>query len=208
MFSLIFSIILSLFHKKLVKNILIAITVFWGIFYPYQAIKQFYLSNAQSEKTLNGTRWISYSTPADWDVINYINKNFHERVIIAEAVGDSYTTYGRISTFTGMITPMGWKTHEWTWRFEGKNAKNSKPKESVETGWGQIAKISQDIENLYNTNNIALAKEIIKKYGINFVYIGELEKATYPAINENKFYKLGKVEFQSSKSALISLDKI
>ena len=35
---------------------------------------------------------------------------------IAEAPGDSYTAYERVSVITGISTPAGWKVHEWLWR--------------------------------------------------------------------------------------------
>ncbi len=177
-----------------------------GLFYPYQAIKQFYFPDgAQTATTLDGSAWMKATTPGDWETVNYINANFHDRVVLAEAVGDSYTTYGRITTFTGMITPMGWQTHEWTWRFDGKAALSAAPGQAVETGWGSVSSVAGNIEQLYETKSADIARQIVAQYGIQYVYVGALERTKYPGLQEQKFSKLGRVVFESGDSKLFAI---
>ena len=193
------------FYTKYLGLGLLTVALIAGLFYPFQAIKQFYWSNSLSNLTLDGADWMKQATLADWQTIDFINQNFQDRKVIAEAVGNSYTAYSRITTYTGMITPMGWQTHEWTWRLDAKAVARAKPGENVETGWGAVAKITDDIGQLYNTPNSADASQIIARYGISYVYVGDLERTAYPGLQEAKFGQLGSVVFESGSSRLYAI---
>ena len=43
-----------------------------------------------------------------------------------------------------------------------------------------------DIQTLYATSNWTAAQEIINRYNIRYIYVGWLERSTYP-VNEEKF---------------------
>jgi uncharacterized membrane protein len=186
--------------------VLVVLVVGGGLFYPYQAIKQFYFPDGgQTTTTLDGSQWMKDANLGDLETVNYINANFHDRVVLAEAVGDSYTTYSRITTFTGMITPMGWQTHEWTWRFDGSAAVNAMSGQALETGWGPVSTVGLNMRQLYETENVDTARQIIKQYGIRYVYVGALERIKYPALQEQKFLELGRVVFESEDSKLFAI---
>ncbi len=215
LFSLIFAFCISLLagHEKVKKTKLvkwlIILVITSGAFYPYQAIKQFYLNDKDKNiESLNGSLWMQTSMGDDLAAIEFINQNIKHRAVIVEAVGDSYTSYARINTFTGSIAPVGWQTHEWTWRFEGKNAKNFKSGEQVETGWGKVAKVASDIQKLYETKDITEAKQIIESYKIEYIYVGNLERQKYLNIFEDKFYQIGSIIFEAGGSKLFMVKKI
>ena len=190
--------------------ILTLLAVIGGLFYPYQAVQQFYSSNSAAAKTLDGSEWMkdfdNYKYKNDYAVVNYINKNFPNRVVIAEAVGDSYTQFSRIATFSGMITPIGWQTHEWTWRFSYKAPSSGPINQTVETGWGAVSAIAQDMQMLYNTPSPQVAQALINKYNISYIYVGDLERNTYPSLDEQKFSALGHIEFQYGNSKLFKVN--
>ena len=98
--------------------------------------------------------------------------------VIAEAVGGAYSAYARISIYTGLPTVLGWGNHEGQWR------------EYALQGSRQ-----QDIETLYTTPDWFIAQEIINRYDIRYIYIGGLERTTYP-VNEDKFKQFLKPVFQ------------
>jgi uncharacterized membrane protein len=218
MLSIIFSVLVTFIYRdrtakdhatgRVAAFFLVLVSVVGGLVYPREAIKQFYTPSINYvNKTLDGSGWMKNNTPNDWETVKYINGNIHKRSVIAEAVGDSYTTFSRIATFTGMITPMGWKTHEWTWRFEGKNAENAAPGVTVETGWGAVAKVAEDIKTLYATADISEARRIIEQYGIEYVYIGDMERTTYfNNLEEQKFFTLGTMVFESGGSRLFKVN--
>lgn len=93
--------------------------------------------------------------------------------IMAEAVADtggSYTTYNLISTFSGMPTVLGWIGHESQWR----------------GGYEEIGSRQNDLVELYSTANWQRAKDVIDRYNIRYIVVGELERQTY-AVEVTKF---------------------
>lgn len=186
-------------------RLLVIIAVVMGAFYPYQAIRQFYLSN-HTGLTLDGAEWMRAKDAGDWDAINYINHTIPDRVVIAEAVGDSYSTHSRITTYTGMITPMGWQSHEWTWRFHVTDETASLPDARKDTGWNAISQVGSDIQTLYQTNDIAQAMQIIKRYDIAYVYVSNKERQAYLKLQEEKFEMIGKRVFSAQNSSLYKIN--
>ncbi len=92
--------------------------------------------------------------------------------VIAEAVGDGYSAYARISMLTGLQTVLGWPGHEAQWRG------TSEPQGSRRN----------DIERLYATTRWDEAQAIIEQYNIRYIYIGTLERVSMP-VNEEKFQR-------------------
>jgi uncharacterized membrane protein len=85
-------------------------------------------------------------------------------------VGDGYSGYARISTYTGLQTLLGWPGHEAQWR--GSFAPQGTRRE--------------DVTRLYTTSRWEEAQAIIAQYKVRYVYIGTLERASMP-VNEEKF---------------------
>jgi len=100
--------------------------------------------------------------------------------ILAEAqiIGGSYTSYGRISVYTGLPAVLGWPGHEGQWRDNALQGSRL-----------------QDIETLYTTSDWATAQEIIDRYNIRYIVVGNLERTTYQ-VNEDKFNRFLKPAFQ------------
>ena len=95
--------------------------------------------------------------------------------VIAEAVGPnggSYTGYARVSEYTGLPAVLGWAGHESQWR----------------GSYDPQGSRQDDIASLYRTPNWDTAHEILNKYNIRYVYIGDLEQSTYP-VQEAKFQR-------------------
>lgn len=90
--------------------------------------------------------------------------------VIAEAIGGSYTEYGRISVYTGLPTVLGWPGHEVQWRgtAEPQGARQA------------------DIKLLYETEDWDTARPIIEQYNIRYIVVAALERSTY-AVQEQKF---------------------
>ena len=186
------------FSPRLIARIIIVTAAVGGAFYPIHAVQDYYLGN-KNEQTLSVAQWMQWQEPGDYAVVDYINRAMRVRKVIAEAVGDSYTNHARIASYTGMITPMGWMTHEWTWRFhlpaEGSN----------DTGWDAVAAVSGDIRALYETSDSAEALRVIEKYNIDYVYAGKMERAAYPNLQEEKFTRLGSLVFETDGGRLYEI---
>ncbi len=99
--------------------------------------------------------------------------------VVAEAIGGSYSNYGRVSAYTGLPTVLGWPFHEYQWRgtFSIQGAREA------------------DIKTLYVTPDWQTAKEILDRYHIRYVYVGSLER--FEPLNEEKFRLFLGVAFQN-----------
>jgi len=98
--------------------------------------------------------------------------------VLAEAIGGSYSGYGRVSTLTGLPTVLGWPGHESQWR-GGHQEQGSR---------------QGDIETLYATADWNAAMEIIARYNIRYVFVGNLERGK--PLREEKFQRNMRMVFQ------------
>ncbi len=183
----------------------IMLAVFFGLFYPFRAVNEFYLSSS-SPRTLDGSLFLKTLFPDDYAAINWLNKNMHERKILVEAAGDSYKEFGRISVFSGMINPINWLTHEWGWHFKPEGRKSTNPSVPKESGWGKVSAVSGDVRQIYESNDPEETRILLKKYGAEFVYIADLERKEYPNLSEQKFYELVQIAFSLGNSKLFRLN--
>ncbi|KKT42279.1 MAG: YYY membrane protein [Candidatus Giovannonibacteria bacterium GW2011_GWA2_44_13b] len=177
----------------------VAIVVFFGAYYPYQAINQFYLSSLPPY-SLDGSLFLKKLYPDDYATVQWLKNNVRKREVVVEAAGDSYSDYGRLSVFTGSINPIQWLTHEWTWHFSPP--KDAKPGMQVESGWGKVAAISGEVRQIYESPSAEQTKMLLEKYNAKYIYIGNLERKEYPGMQEQKFSELGELVFSSGNSRL------
>ena len=159
------------------------------LIYPVFAINSYY-QDLKIYQGLNGINYLSSLYPGDYNLINWINQNIKGQPVILEANGDSYTDYARISANTGLPTVIGWPVHEWLWRGT----------------YDIVAPRITDVQTLYTTPEINVAKNLIKKYNISYVVVSTLERQKYPNINEQTFMKLGKLIYQNSGTKLYKIN--
>lgn len=203
------------FHNKyfiildIVFSNVLVLMIFAKLIYPFFSFNQFYapeLSLQQTQKlTLDGSIYVKYQNTADYETIKWINKNEKKRVILVEAVGSAYSYFGRISSNTGMGNIINWETHQWTWRFKyPENVKDYKEllKNRSINHISDLINIRQnDVKKIYESLDIENTKELLKRYKVKYVYIGDLEKQNYN-VQESKFYQIGKVVFEYNNSKL------
>ena len=129
--------------------------------------------------------------PNDYESIQWIKENIEKDKIILESISlsSSYTHHSRISVFTGNPTVLGWSSHEWIWR---ANKDYSCPQE--------VLNRKTDIYTIYTTDDIDKAKELIKKYNISYIYIGEIEYKDYSDINLNLLLDLGEIVYEGNSN--------
>ena len=149
--------------------------------------------------------WFDYiDEPVDlsdyYAAVEWFNENVEGSPVICEAYGNSYTDKCVISAYTGLPTVFGWMTHEWLWRFHGVVDKDSDtlksdPQNDVFNNY--ITPRHNDIDTIYLSGNPQQVQQIINKYNIEYIIIGNLEMYSYWADNNNTFAQLGEVVFQS-----------
>ena len=109
----------------------------------------------------------------DYDAINWLLDNVQGSPVIAEGNADERGLYrwgSRISIYTGMPTIAGWSWHQ---RQQGRG--------------DAIDRRIRDVHTLYRDPDINVAWDILNKYEVRYVYVGEMERNYYPGPGLDKF---------------------
>lgn len=193
--------IYSSFEKKSAKVVsvfMISIYVLIGAAYPVIAVKQSYLDGKKFTGVDSGLMWWQKKYPDDYSAYLFL-KDLRENLPrgerlkrIVEAEGDSYTDVSRFSVFLGWPTIVGWPVHEWTWR----------------GSYDEVAARRSEVREIYTGLIPEKTREILGKYNVDFVIIGEVERAAYAGqIQEAKLKSLGEVIFEKGKISVIKYNK-
>ena len=132
------------------------------------------------EWTLDSAAYFPRFFPEEAAAIEWLNQA--PPGIIAEAVpetGGSYTEYARASTLSGLPAVLGWVGHEDQWR----------------GGRSEIGDRQSDLLRLYCARDWEEARQILEKYNIRYVFVGNLERQTYTSANLNCPIGLVEVKF-------------
>ncbi|MCJ7649423.1 MAG: hypothetical protein MUP85_12475, partial [Candidatus Lokiarchaeota archaeon] len=168
----------SVFLKNGIK-VVSFLGILFGLIYPIYTIKERIFKLGNDSYSLNGNQYIEKSNPDELEAINMLELANYG--IVSEAVGGSYTNFGRISKLSGLPTVLGWPGHEVQWR----------------GGAAEIGSRELDIKELYSTNDWISVKSTLDKYYIRYIYIGDLERTTYK-VSEEKFTLNLPVYFENS----------
>jgi uncharacterized membrane protein len=132
-------------------------------------------------KGLDAAAFMETTMPDDNLAIRWLNENVSGTPVLLEANGDSYTDYQRVSVMTGLVTPLGWRSHEWLWKGDST----------------LLDARAMDIEAIYTSFDEEEVRSLIDKYHISYLYVGKLEHEKYETINHELLKKLGTVVFSS-----------
>lgn len=127
----------------------------------------FFWSRARNLRagSFDGLAWMSKEMPGDRAAIDWIRANSEPGAVIAEAVGGAYDDHGRIGTFSGRPTLLGWPNHEGLWRGDA--------------GAAEVRAREEEIKTLYSSRDEAAVREVLRRRGIAFVVVGPLEHKDY-----------------------------
>ena len=147
------------------------------------AIKGYYGEiKPERYKGLYGLNFLN-SNKDDYEAILWLKKNIKKQNVVLEAVGDSYTMYNRVSSVTGLPTVEGWIVHEWLWR----------------GGYDEPAARQADVQLIYEGEDEGVAEYLLKKYQVDYVFVGSLEEEKYPGLTRERFERLGEKYFLPEK---------
>jgi len=116
----------------------------------------------------------TFTFAEDADAIAWLRANVSGTPIVLEAHLEAYRWGGRISVYTGLPTLLGWPWHMTQQR-------------SV-TDVGPVRDARQAlIRDLYNDPNAREALRLLRLYGVEYVVVGQLERALYDPAGLAKF---------------------
>jgi YYY domain-containing protein len=155
-----------------------AVMLLLGAVYPYAGTYARKGGFAASPR-LDGLGWLRATSPGDPAAIDWLREHADCRAVVLEAVGEDYSAFGhaRISTFTGRATVLGWAGHEVQWDHDPGSRED-------------------DVRRLYLTTDLVEARELIARYGIDYVVYGPIERTTYGDAGLAKWESLGDRVFE------------
>jgi len=109
----------------------------------------------------------------DYAAIKYMQDNVSGSPVIIEGHTEEYRWGSRFSIYTGLPSVVGW-----SWHVRQHN--------SLLDG-ALIESLIEEVNNFYNTENIQTAEIILDKYQVQYIVVGDLERAYYNAAGINKF---------------------
>jgi len=99
----------------------------------------------------------------DAAVIDWLLHNAHVGSVVLEASGDPYSEFARMSSHTGIPTVLGWANHEGLWRANDP----------------AVATRLAEIKLFYTTPNPLVARQVLNRYGVTHVVVGDMERRLY-----------------------------
>ncbi len=107
------------------------------------------------------------------DGLNWIRQNIKGTPTTFEAIGPSYRSLGsRVAIYTGLPTVQGWVFHQ-----EQQRVKVAR----------SVGDRQRDVTEFYSTDDVSRARELIRKYDVQWVIVGDEERFNYPASGLDKF---------------------
>lgn len=154
--------------------------------YPFFAYRERF-EGFRKFKGLNGLNWMKKQYPEDYEAIQWLNQTVVGQPIILEAVGTSYSTFSRVSAFTGIPTVVGWPVHEWLWRG------------SYEIPGPRVEQVKKMYEVPYSPE----AAGYFERYRVEYIFVGSKEYEAYPLLDVAALRGLGPVVFEKGKTFII-----
>jgi uncharacterized membrane protein len=141
----------------------LAALVVAGLVYPAMAVHTRTRGFTADELTLDGLRWWVGGYEGDRAAVEWLKANADGQPVILEAYGGGYEHNGRISMATGFPTVLGWEGHEHQWRGTRE----------------EIDPRKADIEAVYRAQSDASQLELLDRYGVRYVVLGQVERAKF-----------------------------
>jgi YYY domain-containing protein len=126
---------------------------------------------AYMEQAVHGEEGQPLALKWDLEAIRWLQDNVTGSPVVLEAHHEQYHWSGRISSYTGLPTVLGWPWHQ---------IQQRGPKADVPTRAAVVREI-------YNTIDATRAESLLRQYQVRYIVVGELERAYYSPQGLQKF---------------------
>ncbi len=109
---------------------------------------------------------------ADFEGIRWLRENVAGSPIILEANTPTYRWGSRVSIHTGLPSVVGWQWHQEQQRWDYRE---------------MVAPRIRDVERIYSTEDTSVAMDLLRRYGVKYIYVGQLEESYYSPQGIAKF---------------------
>ncbi len=141
--------------------------------------------NQEAPITLDGMAFMPYATyfdnganvplSFDYEALKWMQQHIPGSPVIAEGYNDNYyrSATNRVAMYTGLPGIIGWSGHQ-------------RQQRAILPGQFIDQRI-RDVHTLYNSEAVLEAQNILTKYDVSYVYVGQLEWVLYSPVGLNKF---------------------
>jgi YYY domain-containing protein len=160
-----------------------------AVLYPATAARAKILDRFSEEASPRGLDGMAYMDRAEYfdngvtlalsddkAAMLWMMQNVSGSPVILEANTPLYRWGNRISIYTGLPSVIGWDWHQ-------------KQQRSVVPG-AAIDKRLMDVQEIYNTEDLNRAQQLLNHYGVSLVIVGDLERAYYSPEGLSKFDRM------------------
>jgi uncharacterized membrane protein len=142
--------------------LILGVAVFAAALNPATAMVS-HLRQHEGRFTLDARSALGRRNPGDLEAIEWLGRSAPRDTVVMEAAGDPYTEFARISSHTGIPSVLGWANHEGLWRSNDPEVMNR----------------LNEVRSFYSTLDADSAREILQRYHVTHVIVGDMERATY-----------------------------
>lgn len=153
--------------------------------YPFYSLRGYYNGFSQY-KGIYGLQWFSLAYPDDYLALQWLKTFAQGQEVVLEAVGESYTDFARMSSFSGLPTVLGWRVHEWLWR----------------GSFDEPSKRTEHVRQMYEQPVSDESRTLFDQYRVRYIVVGDLERRAYK-IDLTGLIRLGHIAFQSGETMVI-----
>ena len=111
----------------------------------------------------------------DYDAITWMQENVEGSPVIIEGLSDQYRWGNRVSIYTGLPAVIGWDWHQRQQRVEYAYT---------------VSERRDEVDQFFTSTLRRDALEVLDKYNVKYVYVGELEQAKYREQGLKKFDRM------------------
>lgn len=121
--------------------------------------------------TLDGLAFLRLSRPGELAAVEWLQAAVRGTPVLLEAQGPPYQDFSRISMMTGIPTVLGWEHHV-------SQRGNSR---------AEIQERRVAVSTIFASPDVERVRPLLERYRVAYVYVGWLERATYPTAGLRKF---------------------
>ncbi|HET7088521.1 MAG TPA: DUF2298 domain-containing protein, partial [Anaerolineae bacterium] len=164
----------------------VTVSILGGIVYPILATQSGTVGRPD-QPTLDARAPTAQFAPDEVAAIDWLNASVAGAPVLLESEGASYRSEtSRVSAWTGLPGVLGWVNHEGQWR--GR--------------YDDISPRQPDIDRIYQSTDPVSTLDLLRKYNVEYVYVGPNELAKYPPEGLAKFSTIAHVVFQQGQATI------
>lgn len=137
--------------------------------------------------TLDGLAFLRAAEPDEYAALTWMAEHLAGRPTILEAPGATYSLAGRVSARTGFPTVIGWPGHE-------AKLRGGRDYAAMEQ---RVNARMADVDAIYRAAGAAQAQPLLRRYGVQYIYFGRLERERYGAQAADTLALLGRPVYRN-----------